>query len=107
MSKEEVHTQYHILFLKQNHRKNWGELIEKLLTKMGIEAEKVTKTRIFSLYSLFNSDNLTDELDLIEKDKVVAKLFKKGEFVDLHIKKRKRWIELNNIPLNAIKFSER
>lgn len=107
MNKEEVNAQYHILFLKQKHRAEWGVFIENILNKRKIKPEKITTARIFSIYSLFNSDDKTEELDLIEKGKIVAKLFRKNDLIDLHLMKRRKWIELANIPLKTIKFSEK
>ena len=91
--------------LKQKHRKDWGLLIENKLTEFG-DVAKVTKARIRAVYSLFNADDKLEELDVMEKGKVVAKLVRTDDVVSLTIKRRKGWVQLDGIPLHTIKFSE-
>lgn len=91
--------------LKRKHRTDWVTLVENRLAEFGT-VEKAVRHRIVAVYSLFNADDRLEELDVIEKGRVVAKLVRSGDVVHLSLKKRKRWVEVSDIPLHAIKFSE-
>lgn len=91
--------------LKRKHRTDWVLLVENRLAEFGT-VEKAVSRRIQAVYSLYNADDRLEELDVIEKGKVVAKLVRSGDVICLIIKKRKRWVEVSDIPLHAIKFSE-
>jgi Na+/phosphate symporter len=90
--------------LKQKHRSNWVDLVENRLAQFG-KMPAITKSRIRAIYSLFNADDKTDELDVMEREKVVAKLVRTNNEISIAIKRWQGWVTVYGIPLHTVKFT--